>query len=74
MRGGSFPLDSQASAANTDRRFPRDGGDSFSVDVSPSDISRHDVVREGVMVTSDLPPEKWTPGYATFASACSGVM
>jgi len=22
----------------------------------------------------DLPPEKWTPGYADFASACSGVM
>jgi hypothetical protein len=22
----------------------------------------------------DLPPEKWTPGYAAFASACSGVM
>jgi hypothetical protein len=22
----------------------------------------------------DLPPETWTPGYAAFASACSGVM
>ena len=22
----------------------------------------------------DLPPEEWTPGYADFASACSGVM
>ena len=22
----------------------------------------------------DLPPEKWTPGYADFRSACSGVM
>jgi hypothetical protein len=22
----------------------------------------------------DLPPEKWTPGYAYFASACCGVM
>jgi hypothetical protein len=22
----------------------------------------------------DLPPEKWTPGYAAFASACCGVM
>jgi len=22
----------------------------------------------------DLPPEKWTPCYAAFASACSGVM
>lgn len=22
----------------------------------------------------DLPPEKWTPGYAVFRSACSGVM
>ena len=28
---------------------------------------------EGVNVT-DLPPEKWTPGYAAFASACCGVM
>jgi hypothetical protein len=23
---------------------------------------------------NDLPPEEWTPGYADFASACSGVM
>ena len=23
---------------------------------------------------TDLPPEKWTPGYADFRSACSGVM
>ena len=23
---------------------------------------------------TDLPPEKWTPGYAYFASACCGVM
>jgi hypothetical protein len=23
---------------------------------------------------ADLPPEEWTPGYADFASACSGVM
>ena len=23
---------------------------------------------------SDLPPEKWTPGYAALASACCGVM
>jgi hypothetical protein len=23
---------------------------------------------------TDLPPEKWTPGYAVFRSACSGVM
>jgi hypothetical protein len=22
----------------------------------------------------DLPPEEWTPGYAVFRSACSGVM
>ena len=22
----------------------------------------------------DLPPEEWTPGYADFRSACSGVM
>ncbi len=27
-----------------------------------------------VLSQSDLPPEKWTPGYAAFASACSGVM
>ena len=25
-------------------------------------------------VVCDLPPEEWTPGYADFASACSGVM
>jgi hypothetical protein len=25
-------------------------------------------------VLDDLPPEKWTPGYAVFRSACSGVM
>src|SRR4051794_38916906 len=29
----------------------------------------YDVVRE-----HDLPPEQWTPGYAVFRSACSGVM
>jgi hypothetical protein len=27
-----------------------------------------------VDVEVDLPPEEWTPGYADFASACSGVM
>jgi len=27
-----------------------------------------------VAVSYDLPPEKWTLGYADFASACSGVM
>ena len=26
------------------------------------------------MPLGDLPPEKWTPGYAYFASACCGVM
>jgi len=25
-------------------------------------------------IVTDLPPEKWTPGYADFASARSGVM
>jgi hypothetical protein len=25
-------------------------------------------------IDGDLPPEKWTPGYADFWSACSGVM
>ena len=25
-------------------------------------------------IKCDLPPEEWTPGYADFASACSGVM
>jgi hypothetical protein len=25
-------------------------------------------------IQGDLPPEKWTPGYAAFASACCGVM
>jgi hypothetical protein len=27
-----------------------------------------------VLGEGDLPPEEWTPGYADFASACSGVM
>ncbi len=31
------------------------------------------VRRSGVTI-ADLPPEEWTPGYADFASACSGVM
>jgi transposase len=26
------------------------------------------------VVGNDLPPEKWTPSYAVFRSACSGVM
>src|SRR5215213_5801537 len=29
---------------------------------------------EQVLTDIDLPPEKWTPGYANFRSACSGVM
>ena len=28
----------------------------------------------GLVTIVDLPPEKWTPGYADIASACSGVM
>ena len=31
------------------------------------------VFKSGLQV-NDLPPEEWTPGYADFASACSGVM
>ena len=31
-------------------------------------------VYSAVCLTCDLPPEKWTPGYADFRSACSGVM
>ena len=27
-----------------------------------------------IVVLFDLPPEQWTPGYAVFRSACSGVM
>jgi hypothetical protein len=34
---------------------------------------RDDVYAE-VAARHDLPPEKWTPGYADFRSACSGVM
>ena len=30
--------------------------------------------KERIEVIDDLPPEEWTPGYADFASACSGVM
>ncbi len=29
---------------------------------------------EGGRTLDDLPPEKWTPGYADFRSACSGVI
>ena len=32
---------------------------------------RGEILVEGL---DDLPPEKWTPGYAYFASACCGVM
>ena len=36
------------------------------------------VAQDGILLTEaqivDLPPEKWTPGYAYFASACCGVM
>jgi len=31
-------------------------------------------IREIDTDRTDLPPEKWTPGYADFASARSGVM
>jgi hypothetical protein len=30
--------------------------------------------RSNDLAAIDLPPEEWTPGYADFASACSGVM
>src|SRR5215213_610330 len=33
-----------------------------------------DTPRKDVDDKGDLPPEKWTPGYADFRSACSGVM
>ena len=32
------------------------------------------VRRQVAVILTDLPPEKWTPGYAAFASACCGVM
>ena len=32
------------------------------------------LAEEATEVVIDLPPEKWTPGYPYFASACSGVM
>jgi hypothetical protein len=28
----------------------------------------------GEIMLLDVPPEQWTPGYADFRSACSGVM
>jgi CO/xanthine dehydrogenase Mo-binding subunit len=31
-------------------------------------------LRNPSLADYDLPPEKWTPGYAYFASACCGVM
>ena len=41
-------------------------------------IYGHSVARTIVYIDGfnlyDLPPEKWTPGYAYFASACCGVM
>jgi hypothetical protein len=41
-----------------------------------SDVgSRHGTsVRDRGLDGSDLPLEKWTPDYADFASACSGVI
>jgi hypothetical protein len=32
------------------------------------------VIPASVASRTDPPPEKWTPGYADLASACSGVM
>jgi hypothetical protein len=32
------------------------------------------VIENGAVGEDDLPPEKWTPDYADFASACSGVI
>ena len=41
--------------------------------ISPggSHVPPYTVINQHV---DDLPPEKWTPGYAYFASACCGVM
>jgi hypothetical protein len=38
---------------------------------SGHEVEQHDAAPVAV---PDLPPEKWTPGYAYFASACCGVM
>ena len=37
-------------------------------------MSRTPCIDFASTLASDLPPEKWTPGYAYFASACCGVM
>src|SRR5437660_12504583 len=36
--------------------------------------SWEEIVLYELHLGTDLPPEKWTPGYAYFASACCGVM
>jgi hypothetical protein len=37
-------------------------------------LSRERQAAEQAWLAPDLPPQKWTPGYAAFASACCGVM
>ena len=51
----------------------RRGIDAVAQATAISRAIREDVAEVAVAV-GDLPPEKWTPGYAYFASACCGVM
>jgi len=51
----------------------RMGNDPEEGAVVDGEFRVHGVERLRV-VDADLPPEKWTPGYADFRSACSGVM
>ena len=37
-------------------------------------VYQQTVIDTYAKVAFDLPPEKWTPGYAACASACCGVM
>ena len=57
-------------AGDINARYGRDPGLSFYTHLS----DQHGPYSIKVMSATDLPPEKWTPGYADFRSACSGVM
>ena len=45
-----------------------------AIPVCGRDARNMALVQRNIRLIIDLPPEKWTPGYADFASARSGVM
>ncbi len=55
-----------------DRTTPRDVVANFEQVAAPEALAT--IGRPNAAQNDDLPPEEWTPGYADFASACSGVM